>query len=164
MYPLSYSRKPQPIPHQKNQHNGLSQHNRYPNKNKQTNKNLRCGNRKGLLGRNDQTHHLNTDLPGAGCLVNHHNSTTKSVVGPTNTNAHSHILDQGREKNTHGRLQTLPTSHRTKQTNKNLRCGNRKGLLSRNDQTHIKEDSAPLSPLTERTALKSSPAPPSSSI
>ena len=25
--------------------------------NKQTNKNLRCGNRKGLLGRNDQTHH-----------------------------------------------------------------------------------------------------------
>ena len=24
---------------------------------KQTNKNLRCGNRKGLLGRNDQTHH-----------------------------------------------------------------------------------------------------------
>ena len=31
----------------------------YPPKasNKQTNKNLRCGNRKGLLGRNDQTHH-----------------------------------------------------------------------------------------------------------
>ena len=25
--------------------------------NKQTNKNLRCGNRKGLLSRNDQTHH-----------------------------------------------------------------------------------------------------------
>ena len=28
-----------------------------PARNKQTNKNLRCGNRKGLLGRNDQTHH-----------------------------------------------------------------------------------------------------------
>ena len=29
----------------------------YGIKQKQTNKNLRCGNRKGLLGRNDQTHH-----------------------------------------------------------------------------------------------------------
>ena len=29
----------------------------YTLNNKQTNKNLRCGNRKGLLGRNDQTHH-----------------------------------------------------------------------------------------------------------
>ena len=28
-----------------------------PRGDKQTNKNLRCGNRKGLLGRNDQTHH-----------------------------------------------------------------------------------------------------------
>ena len=28
-----------------------------PTATKQTNKNLRCGNRKGLLGRNDQTHH-----------------------------------------------------------------------------------------------------------
>ena len=27
---------------------------------KQTNKNLRCGNRKGLLGRNDQTHHMSS--------------------------------------------------------------------------------------------------------
>ena len=29
----------------------------HPDSNKQTNKNLRCGNRKGLLSRNDQTHH-----------------------------------------------------------------------------------------------------------
>ena len=32
-------------------------HSEAPDHAKQTNKNLRCGNRKGLLGRNDQTHH-----------------------------------------------------------------------------------------------------------
>ena len=33
-------------------------------------------------------------------------------------------------------LSTMDCQHDNKQTNKNLRCGNRKGLLSRNDQTH----------------------------
>ena len=32
----------------------------------QTNKHLRCGNRKGLLGRNDQTHHRNVWTPTVG--------------------------------------------------------------------------------------------------
>ena len=42
----------------------------------------------------------------------------------------------------HGSVQGDPTGFclpwvvHPKQTNKNLRCGNRKGLLSRNDQTH----------------------------
>ena len=31
---------------------------------------------------------------------------------------------------------SLPIPHLPLQTNKNLRCGNRKGLLGRNDQTH----------------------------
>ena len=35
----------------------VSSQDRAHDQDKQTNKNLRCGNRKGLLGRNDQTHH-----------------------------------------------------------------------------------------------------------
>ena len=83
--------------------------------NKQT-KNLRCGNRKGLLGRNDQTHHRM-------------GPKTMESIPPSKRNTQADI-----------QLRTRQTNHQQEtdgcKQNKNLRCGNRKGLLGRNDQTH----------------------------
>ena len=49
---------------------------------------------------------------------------------------HSSIGCKGMANNDDYHGLEMYKNHANKQTNKNLRCGNRKGLLSRNDQTH----------------------------
>ena len=145
--------------------------------NKQTNKNLRCGNRKGLLGRNDQTHHrmgpktmesippskrntqadiqlrtrqTNHQQETDGCIQIKHNpehqpsrmsskSTAyvppKTASTPTKANTQTcSYLDFNQF------LITRITRNIWQYNNKHLRCGNRKGLLGRNDQTHHRMD------------------------
>ena len=57
-----------------------------PTLNKQTNKNLRCGNRKGLLGRNDQTHHRM-------------GPKTMESIPPSKRNTQAHIQLRTRQTN-----------------------------------------------------------------
>ena len=67
---------------------------------------------KGLLSRNDQTHHRM-------------GPKTMESIPPSKRNTQADI-----------QLRTRQIVAPANKTNKNLRCGNRKGLLGRNDQTH----------------------------
>ena len=113
--------------------------------NKQTNKNLRCGNRKGLLG---PSRHPTTDTANSSTSKQ---ITSRRLIGVSKSNtiqstnqagcpvSPPHMYHPRRPAHqpvTHTTSSLTYMDNNNKQTNKNLRCGNRKGQQTFKVRTH----------------------------